>query len=73
MENQEKIDAILRKVRIQLESFMSDEPTITDPIEYENKLLNLGTSLSLEVLLESRGKMPKSRNQKKSSDQTRRG
>ena len=73
MENQEKIDAILRKVRTQLESFMSEESTITDPIEYENKLLNLGKTLSLEVLLESRGKMPKSRNQKKSSDQIRRG
>jgi len=68
MENQEKIDAILRKIRVQLESFMSDEPSISDPIEYENRLLGLGENLSLEVLLESRGKMPKSRNQKKSVD-----
>lgn len=69
MEKQERIDTILRKIRTHLETYMEEEPSVTDPIVYENKLLSLGEQFSLEVLLESRGKMPKSRNQKKSPDQ----
>ena len=67
MENQTQIDTILSKIRTQLEAFMADESSITDPIEYETRLLNLGEKFSLEVLLESRGKMAKSRNSKKKS------
>lgn len=70
MEKQARIDSILRKMRTYLDTYLDEEPLVTDPIEYENKLLSLGDQFSLEVLLESRGKMPKSRNQKKSADQT---
>ena len=73
MENQTQIDTILSKIRTQLEAFMADESSITDPIEYETRLLNLGEKFSLEVLLESRGKMAKSRNSKKSLDEVMRG
>lgn len=70
MEKQARIDSILRKMRTHLDTYLDEEPLVTDPIEYENKLLSLGDQFSREVLLESRGTMPKSRNQKKSPDET---
>lgn len=73
MSDQERIDAILRKMRTELETHLEEESKITDPIEYEDHLLEIGRRFSLEVLKSSRGKMPKSRNQKKSLDQTRKG
>jgi len=71
MSDQERIDAILRTMRTKLETHLDKESKITDPIEYEDHLLEIGKQFSLEVLKSSVGKMPKSRNQKKSPDQTR--
>lgn len=67
MEKQERIDSILRMMRTKLEDYIDEESNITDPIEYENRLLEIGNNFALEVLKTSRGKVPKSRNGKKKS------
>jgi len=63
MEKQSRIESILRKMREDID----EETTVTDPIEYENKLLEMGQQFSLEILKSSVEKLPKSRNQKKKS------
>lgn len=67
MEDQKRIDAILRMVRTKLETYVEQESNVTDPIEYEDRLLKMGNDFALEILRSSRGKLPKSRNQKKKS------
>ena len=71
MDKQSRIDSILREMRTKLETYMDQESSITDPIEYEDELIKIGQQFSREVLRSSIEKMPKSRNQKKSLDQTR--
>lgn len=67
MSDQERIDAILSKMRTKLETHIKEESEITDPIEYEDHLIEIGRKMSLEVLKSGLGKMPKSRNGKKKS------
>ncbi|HMQ08083.1 MAG TPA: hypothetical protein PKC30_12340 [Saprospiraceae bacterium] len=62
MEKQERIDSILRMMRTKLEDYIDEESNITDPIEYENRLLEIGNNFALEVLQTSPGKMSKSIN-----------
>ena len=69
MDTQSRIDSILSVMRTKLEAYMEEESTITDPIEYEDKLLAIGQQFSIEVLESSLGRIPKSRNQKKSPDE----
>lgn len=73
MEKQKRIESILSVMRTKLEAYIDQESTITDPIEYEDQLLAIGQQFSLEVLQSSMGKVPRSRNQKKSLDQTGQG
>lgn len=73
MEDQKRIDAILRMMRTKLETYVEQESNVTDPIEYEDRLLKMGNDFALEILRSSRGKLPKSRNQKKSLNETGRG
>ena len=70
MDKQSRIDSILREMRTKLETYLDQESSITDPIEYEDELIKIGQQFSFEVLQSSIEKMPKSRNQKKSLDQT---
>ena len=71
MDNQLRIDSILRAMRTKLETYLDQESSITDPIKYEDELIKIGQQFSREVLRSSVEKMPRSRNQKKSLDQTR--
>lgn len=73
MDNQAKIDAILRMTRKNLEAYFANEASTTDPIAYENELLELGRTFSREVLSKAVGELPKSRNSKKSPHETRSG
>ncbi len=70
MSDQERIDAILRTMRTQLEKHLVEESEITDPSEYEKHLVDIGRRFSVEVLKSGIKKMPKSRNEKKSPDHT---
>jgi hypothetical protein len=70
MENQDRIDSILRMMKTKLESYVEQESNVSDPIEYEDRLLKMGHDFAFEILRSSHGKLPKSRNQKKSPDQT---
>lgn len=67
MEKQARIDSILRMVEARLHTYIDKQSITTDPIEYEDRLLELGNQVMLEVLKESRGKVPASRNGKKKS------
>lgn len=67
MDNQSRIDSILREMRTKLETYLDQESSITDPIKYEDELIKIGQQFSREVLRSSVEKMPKSRNLKKKS------
>jgi len=67
MEKQARIDSILRMIESKLHTYIDEQSETTDPIEYEDRLLELGNQVMLEVLKESRGKVPASRNGKKKS------
>jgi len=54
MSDQERIDAILRKMRTELETHLEEESKITDPIEYEDHLLDIGKKKSLDQTREGR-------------------
>ena len=69
MEKQLRIESILSVMRTKLESYIDQESSITDPIDYEDNLLDIGQQFSLEVLQSSLDKVPKSRNKKKDFDQ----
>jgi hypothetical protein len=65
MEKQARIDSILRMIETRLDTYIDEQSETTDPIEYEDRLLELGNKVMLEVLKESRGKVLASRNSKK--------
>ncbi|MFT4536694.1 MAG: hypothetical protein ACI9P5_004070 [Saprospiraceae bacterium] len=65
MEKQARIDSIVRMIETRLDTYIDEQSETTDPIEYEDRLLELGNKVMLEVLKESRGKVLASRNSKK--------
>lgn len=67
MEKQARIDSILRMIESQLHTYIDEQEKTTDPIEYEDRLLELGNQVMKDVLRESCGKIPASRNGKKKS------
>ena len=65
MERERLIQSILSNVEQELRLFFDQESNITCPIEYEKRLIKLGRKHSVDVMINSRGKLPKSRNSKK--------
>lgn len=65
MEREKLIQSILSNVEQELRLFFDQESEITCPVEYEKRLIKMGRTHSLDVLSNSRGKLPKSRNSKK--------
>lgn len=65
MEKQARIDSILRMIESKLHTYIDEQSTTTDPLEYEDRLLELGNQIMMDVLKESCGKVPMSRNGKK--------
>lgn len=65
MEKQSRVDSILRMIETKLHTYLDEQEKTTDPLEYEDRLLELGNQLMLDVLKESCGKVPASRNSKK--------
>ena len=65
MENQILIDSILETVKAEITDFVEQESSITCPIEYEKRLIEIGRKTTLNLLLGTQGKLPGSRNAKK--------
>lgn len=59
--------SILKTVEQELEQWLEQEPHITSGFEYETKILEIGGRVAKEIMIQSIGKLPSSRNQKKSS------
>ncbi len=70
METKHIVDSILEAVREEVTQFVKTQDQISSSIEYEEGLLDIGRQFTLGLLEESSGKLPKSRNSKKSTDKS---
>ena len=57
--------AILKTVEQKVDQWLEQEPHITSGFEYETKILEIGRRVAKEIMIQSMGKLPASRNQKK--------
>ncbi len=65
MDNEIKLQSILKTVEEELKVWLMEEGQIQDPIEYEKKVLGMALRFGKSIVTESGGKQPKDRNQKK--------
>ena len=65
MKDKQITELILDAMRKEVEEFIHKESEITDPVEYEEKVLALSRKFAKELIGKSQGKLPKSRNSKK--------
>jgi len=65
MKDKQIASSILDALREEVEEFVKKESEITDSIEYEEKVLALSRKFAKELISQSHGKLPKSRNSKK--------
>jgi hypothetical protein len=66
METKQIVDSILESMRAELTQFVEAQGNITSSLEYEERVVGLSKQFGAEVVCKSMGKMPKSRNSKKS-------
>ena len=71
MKSKEIVDAILESMREEVAQFVEQESQITSSLEYEERVLELSRTFAAGLIAKSQGKMPKSRNSKKSIDKFR--
>ena len=67
----EIVDALLESMRAEVMQFVKEESQIKSSLEYEERVLELSKKFAAGLITQSQGKMPKSRNSKKSADQLR--
>ncbi len=67
METQQVVDSILETVRAEITTFIEEESQIKCPIEYETRVIQIARAFSMNLISQSQGKLPKSRNGKKKS------
>jgi len=67
MESKQLVDSILETVRAEMTAFIQHESEIKCPVEYEMRVLEIARTLSRNLIEQSQGKLPKSRNGKKKS------
>lgn len=65
---QELADALFESMRAEVMQFMEQESQINSSTEYEERVLELSRKFAKSLITKSQGKMPKSRNSKKSTD-----
>jgi len=65
MKDKQIVESILGALREEVEEFVKKESEITDPVEYEEKVLALSRKFAKELISQSQGNLPKSRNSKK--------
>ena len=70
MDTKQIVSSILRTVETELTEFFEGQSHISCPVEYEKRLIDLSRSYARSILEQSQGKEPKSRNSKKSLDQS---
>ncbi len=68
--NQKKqiVDSILETVRKEMSVFIEEESDIRCPIEYELRVTKIAQNFARSLITGAQGKLPKSRNAKKSTD-----
>lgn len=71
MKKIEATASILETVKQELAEWFAQEGLITSGYEYETKILEMGQRISQKILKESIGPLPKSRNEKKTSNLSR--
>lgn len=69
--SKEIADAIWESMREEVVEFVEQESQISSSLEYEERVLELSRKFAAGLIIKSQGKMPKSRNSKKSPDQFR--
>ena len=67
MEKQQIVDSILETVRSEVLDFVEHESSITCPIEYELRVIEIARTMAKNLILGSQGSLPRSRNSKKKS------
>ncbi len=67
MDKKEIKQSILRTVESEIDAWLEEEPTITDPFEYEKNLFERTLRIGRTMLVSSQGKLSKDRNTKKKS------
>jgi hypothetical protein len=65
MKKIEETNSILKTVSEELTIWFNEEGSIRSGSEYEQRILEMGQRITKAILIESIGKIPKSRNQKK--------
>ena len=68
MKSKEIADAIWESMRKEVEKLIEQESQITSSIEYEERVVELSRKFAQDLIAKSQGKLPKSRNSKKSAD-----
>ncbi len=64
------VDAVLESMREEVAQFMEQESQITSSTDYEERVVELSRKFAAALITKSQGKMPKSRNLKKSTDES---
>ncbi|PHN00548.1 hypothetical protein [Flavilitoribacter nigricans] len=70
MKSEEKVDAILESMREEVQQFLEEESQITSSTEYEERVIELSRKFARGLISKSQGQLPKSRNSKKSTDES---
>jgi hypothetical protein len=65
MDTNKIVETILENVKQEITQFVEIQPTITCPIEYEMKVLSVSQAIARQLIEQSQGKIPRSRNLKK--------
>jgi hypothetical protein len=71
METKKIVDSILESMREELTQFVASQGEITSSLEYEERVVELSRQFGAGIISKSMGKLPKSRNLKKSADELR--
>lgn len=65
MEKQIIADSILKAVKIEVDAFLEYESKITSSIEYETRVMDIALKFAANLVQQTAGELPKSRNDKK--------
>ncbi len=66
MENKElDLNSILKNSKAEIQTFFNNKDQIADAYEFERQIVDLSRKMTLELLQQAVGKVPRSKNQKK--------
>ena len=65
MDTKQLVDSILETVRTEITEFVEQESSIQCAVEYEMRVIEIGRTISKNLILGTQGNLPKSRNAKK--------